>query len=311
MKTPSHIIFNIAGGLGKNIMATAVVRALDKAYPDARITVTTPHRDVWLHNPRVDEIVDVTATPDFYTTYIHDPDDTRLILRLDPYMTADHMYRRAHLTEIWCRLCGVPWDGPKPELYFTARERSMVKKVLAPTKKPIFLIQTSGGAAQQPYPISWARDISIPFAEQIVEHMSARGYRTIHLRRADQPALTGTEYITLSHRQALIAVTLSTARLFMDSFAHHTAAAFELPSTVLWMSNSPTVFGYAAHDNMLCKAPEMFRHRLDMSPDGYDILGRPEEYPYETSMDELFDADRVIDSLTEHTAYMDKDLLAS
>jgi len=296
-----NLIFNIAGGLGKNIMATAVARAIKEAYPDSRLVVSSPHREVWLDNPRVAEIVNLETTPNFQRDYIEGKN--ALVFRYDPYLTENFIYRREHLTKIWCDLCGVPYSGEKPELYFTTREKEAVQKMLSdstPEKiktQPLFFLQTNGGAPMQTYPISWARDLPLSLAEKIVTEMNHRGYRTIHLRRNEQPAVPGAECLALSHRQVLCAIQFSEKRLFIDSFAQHTAAAFNLPSTVVWIVNSPKVFGYQLHHNLLPTTPEEFRHHPNSYLEQYDITGRWEECPYANNS--LFDPKQILDSLLQ------------
>lgn len=290
-----NIIFNISGGLGKNIMATAVVRAIKKAYPDSNIVVSTPHRDVWLGNPNVNEIINLETTPHFFRDYIYNKN--ALIFRHDPYLAEDFIYRRAHLTKIWCDLCDVAWDGEKPDLYFTEREKSFVKKILnVGSRRKLFFIQTNGGAPIQSYPISWARDLPLPIAEKIVKEMLKKGYRVIHLRRDNQPVLAGAEYFGFSHRQALCAIQFSDKRLFIDSFTQHTASAFRLSSTVVWIVNSPEVFGYKLHKNLVTDIPEAYRHHIDSYLDKYDITGRLEECPFETN--DIFSAEKILKTLT-------------
>ncbi len=41
------IILHIEGGIGKNVVATAVVRAISKKYTDRKIIILTAHTDVW------------------------------------------------------------------------------------------------------------------------------------------------------------------------------------------------------------------------------------------------------------------------
>ena len=48
-----NIIFQIEGGLGKSIMATAMVKVIKKRYKNANIIVVTAYPDVFLNNPDV------------------------------------------------------------------------------------------------------------------------------------------------------------------------------------------------------------------------------------------------------------------
>ena len=50
-----NIIFNIEGGIGKSIMATAVCEAIKKQYPQDRLIVVTAYPEVFICNPHVDK----------------------------------------------------------------------------------------------------------------------------------------------------------------------------------------------------------------------------------------------------------------
>ena len=89
---------------------------------------------------------------------------------------------------------------------------------------------------------------------------------------------------------------MSEKRLFMDSFAQHTAAALNKPSTVLWIANTPKVFGYEVHDNIVSN-PFTAKGDLKNSYFGkFNIVGALEEFPYNNEL-EIFDVEKVIESL--------------
>ena len=48
-----NIIFICDGGIGKNIVGTAVVRAIKKQFPDKNIIVVAGCPDVFMYNPNV------------------------------------------------------------------------------------------------------------------------------------------------------------------------------------------------------------------------------------------------------------------
>lgn len=291
-----QIIFNIVGGLGKNIMATAVVASIKKRYPDRSIIVTTPWKIAWLNNPDILEAISLEETPFFYRDYVAGTDSK--IFRLDPYSDTDFFRKTKSLIEIWCDLCGVPYKGDVPKLYFTSEEEEIVKKKLfadPSDKRPLFFIQPSGGASDQPYPISWARDLPLHTAESVVKEMNARGYRTIHLRRETQLPVTGAEWINFTLREAMCAIQFSDKRLFVDSFAAHAAAALKLPSVVTWVVNSPKVFGYDLHANIEVKTPEEFRHNIDAYLEPHNIMGLWHEHPYKD--DKIFSVEEILEKL--------------
>ncbi len=300
-------IFNIAGGIGKNIMASAAVEALKKAHPESDIIVTSPWTIAWENNPHIEKAISLDKAPMFYKEYIKDNDCT--ILRLDPYNSEDYFYKRKRLVEIWCDYAGVPYNGEMPGLYFTENETKTIRKKLftlpfhsssdgpesqaALEKKPLFFIQSSGGASNQPYPISWARDLPVVTAEAVVAKMNTAGYRTIHLRREDQLPLRGAEWIPFSLREALGAIQFSDKRLFVDSFGAHAAAAWNLPSVVVWVEEAkPAVFGWKIHKNIVPESKEVFRHRRDSYLEAYDISGKWSEHPY--ADDRIFSEEKIL-----------------
>ena len=89
---------------------------------------------------------------------------------------------------------------------------------------------------------------------------------------------------------------MSSKRLFIDSFAQHAASAMGMPSTVCWIANSPKVFGYEIHDNIVSNPftikPELRNSVYSKFNIGGDVL----EFPYNNES-EIFDSYRLINSL--------------
>ena len=46
-----NIIFQINGGIGKVVMATAVCEAIKKKYPDSKLITISGYSDFFLNNP--------------------------------------------------------------------------------------------------------------------------------------------------------------------------------------------------------------------------------------------------------------------
>ncbi len=285
----------VAGGVGKNILATAVVRAINKKYPSHNIIVLTPYGFVWKNNPRVSQILNPEEEPDLYGKYIKDHDT--IIMFQEPYMSDDFFNRRKHLTEIWCQLCSVSSDRFEPELYYPKKELEEIKKKIGISSSPIFMIQTSGGHESQKYPISWTRDLPLNIAEQVVEKMNQKGYRTVHIRRENQYALPNTLHLDLTTREMIGSVCFADKLLLIDSVAMHAAAAFGKKAVVTWVGNPSTIFGYGMHKNIYTKVPMSFRHFPNAFLDKYDITGNITECPFDTN--DLFDADELVNLLDQ------------
>ena len=290
--TTQHLL-TIAGGIGKNVLATAVVASMKAAEPEANITVATAYPFVWFNNPDVHAVYDLNNDHQLYTKAIKNKKWT--IFKHDPYHTEDFLYRRGHLIDIWCKLIGVPVATHEPHLFLSDDEQQKAVALLPKDGKPIFLIQTSGGITAQKYPISWARDLPLNTAQKIVDTMNLRGYHSIHIRHASQPALQNATWIDATSRQIMALIPHSAKRLFIDSFPQHAAAAFKKPSVVAWIVNSPKMFGYPIHHNIETTAEPQFRHYPNSYLERFDITGAIEQFPFATT--ETFDSVTLLDAI--------------
>jgi len=89
---------------------------------------------------------------------------------------------------------------------------------------------------------------------------------------------------------------MSSKRLFIDSFAQHVAAAFNLKSTVCWIANKPEVFGYDVHDNISSNQFTIKPETKNSFLTEFNIQGDLLEFPYKGEH-EVFDEKAIIQSL--------------
>lgn len=287
-----YIIMHSEGGNGKNIQATAVIRAIKKQYPDRKIIWVCSWDSAAFNNPNVFRFY-THGQQQYFKDFIKD--DT-LLFKHDPYNEINHILRKEHLTETWCKLFNIKYDGYKPELYINPRELEIARDKIKPDNRPIMLLQTHGGSPTGQYSKkSWYRDMPIEIAQKLVNYFS-KSYRILHIKSPEQPVLQGVEPLTLPIRELYGVFPLSTKRLFIDSFAQHAAAALGLQSTVVWIGNSPNVFGYPEHINILPTANiinnfDKFTYLQD------DIAGFVQGFPYDTV--NVFDINKIIEAVNK------------
>ena len=286
-----NIVFQINGGIGKCVMATAVCEAIKKQYPDSKLIVVSGYADVFLNNPFVDRAFNYGGFSYFYEEYIENKEFK--ILAHDPYLQTEHVMQNEHLIKTWCEMFGITYNGEQPKIYLTDRESKFFEHKFT-SDRPILLLQTNGGA-QTDMKYSWARDIPFKVANEIVQTYKSE-YNVVHIRREDQVNFEGTFPVTDSFRALCVLISMSTKRLFMDSFAQHVAAGMNLPSTVLWVANKPEVFGYNIHTNINANPftanPELRNAYLGKFNIGGDLI----EFPY-LSEDDIFNVNDVITSI--------------
>lgn len=290
-----NIIFKIDGGIGKSIMATAVCEAIKKQYPNDKLIVITAYPDVFLCNPNIDKCYTHNNLFYFYQDFVEN-NSIRAFLH-DPYFETSFIKRECHLIETWCSMFSIKYNGEQPKLYLTDREVNFYSNQFV-SDKPIFLIQTNGGGADQVIKYSWSRDIPHQTAQKIVNRYADNGFNVVHIRREDQIPLQNTTPISADFRAIASLIKLSSVRLLMDSFAQHTAAALDLPSTVLWIANTPEQFGYNLHSNITANTETASPELKNSVFSKYNIAGGLLEFPY-NSESEIFDLEKIIKSIDE------------
>lgn len=288
-----YIIVDVTGGQGKNVQATAFIRAVKKKYADYKVVVVGSWDSAYFNNPNIFRFF-IQGQIQYFRDYLRE--DT-IIMKHDPYNETNHILRKEHLVETWCKMYDIPYDGCKPDIYLNPRELEIARDKIKPDNRPILLLQTHGGGGgnTQYSKKSWYRDMPVEIAQKLINYL-AKSYRILHIRNADQPALQGVEMLNLPLRELYAVFPLSTKRLFIDSFASHVAAGLGLQSTVVWIGNSPKVFGYEENINILPSANiinnfDKFSYLQD------DISGFVQSFPYDTV--NLFDINKIIEAVNK------------
>lgn len=273
-------------------MGTAVCKAIRKKYPNDNLIVLTGYPEVFTNNKEVDMAFGLGQEAYFYTKYIDG--QVVKIFANDPYQITEHILCQEHLIETWCKMYGLEYNGEYPSVELNEREKIFFYNKY-PTEKPIFILQTHGGAPQQESRYSWARDIPRNVIQAVIEEFK-KDYQIFHIKREDQFGFENTTPLTESFKGVACMINRSEKRLLMDSFGQHTAAALNKHSSVLWIANKPKVFGYDIHDNIVANK-ETAKPDLRFSVfSKYNITGALHEFPYNSELD-IFDVDRVIQSI--------------
>tara|TARA_R110002012_G_scaffold316330_1_gene531152 strand:- start:1683 stop:2582 length:900 start_codon:yes stop_codon:yes gene_type:complete len=299
MSKDNYVIFNPEGGLGKIIASTAVLKFIQKKYPEHKIIVITPWAEMFLNNPRVHRVYKTGNHPYFYKDYIEGRES--ILLKGEPYFNSKHMYQKQHLIQSWCELHDLEFDGNvKPELYFTKPELEYYAANIGDDGRPILAMQTNGGMFENDKQYCWTRDIPHNQAQILVNELS-KVYRILHVTRPNCPVLENTERVdSIPNKRTFIAMLLrSQKRLLIDSCLQHAAAAFDLPSTVCWVGTSPDTFGYDMHTNITPtkEKQNVASGMIDSLFFDNDFNGPEYEYPYEDF--DIFNLQTIFNSLTQ------------
>lgn len=290
-----YAIFNVQGGIGKHIAATAVAKCIKNNFPDRELIVVCAWPSPFINLDFVDRVYKEGMTPYFYQDYVLGKDS--LLFKHEPYFTTDHIHGNKSLIENWCELYGLEYNGEKPQLVFNLREKQLAN-VLWQSDKPIFLLQSSGGIYNQADgPVyKWTRDMPVDMTNKIVEEFR-ENYNVFQVAKANGLVAEGAIPIAdeYSVMELMTILLRSDKRLFIDSSLQHGAAALDLPSTVMWIGTNPKVFGYDLHDNIVANQLPEFK-LPDSFIFNYNFDGITHECPYKTE-EEMFDVDEIISSV--------------
>ena len=294
IKQEKYLVWHIEGGLGKNVAATALCQSIKEQYPDRKLIMVVSHPEVFLNNPHIDRVYFIGNKSYFYDDYI-DGKDT-LIFKQEPYNQTDHILKRKHLIHSWCDILGIEYKGQQPQVYVNMAQKMTTG--LWKRNKPVMVIQTNGGPLnQQKYNYSWSRDIPFDIAQEIVNNYK-KDYHIFQVTRPDSQKLDGAEVIDkqLSNMELFALLVEAKKRLLIDSCLQHAAASFKLPSTVLWIGTSPTVFGYDLHDNIIANPPQGKVKLIDSYMFDYNLDGVLHECPY-IDHNEMFNLNDIYNSI--------------
>ena len=286
------VIFQVDGGLGKSIMATAILKVIKKEYKKANIIVVTGYPDVFIGNPNVNKVLHQQQAVGLYKNYIQNK-NTKVFIT-DPYSTSDFITESNHLLKIWCDIYGLKYNGELPEIFLSKGE----KEYFAPfykLDKPIMAIQPNGGAVGQPLKYSWTRDLPASVVNEVVDYFK-NDYAILHIKRDDQLIYENTIGALDNWRSIAIMLTMSVKRLLIDSSSMHVATALNLPSVVGWIGTNPFVFGYDIHTNIFANDPTKEVNFESNSYTKHLLFEDISTLPY-NDLNEIFDTQRIINAL--------------
>jgi hypothetical protein len=287
-----YVIFQIDGGLGKSIMATAILKVIKKEFQKANIIVITGFPDVFIGNPNVNKVLHHQQAVGLYKSYIQNK-NTKVFIT-DPYLTSDYITESNHLLKIWCELYGLNYNGELPEIFISKGE----KEFFAPfykLDKPIMAIQPNGGGEGQPLKYSWTRDLPASVVNEVVNYFK-NDYAIVHIKRDDQLSYENTISALDNWRSIAIMLTMSEKRLLIDSSSMHVASALNLPSVVGWIGTNPFVFGYDIHTNIMANEPTKEVNVESNSYTKHLLFEDISTLPY-NDFSEIFDTQQIINAL--------------
>ena len=298
MSKKKYAIVQISGGLGKHIALTAGLQALKNNHPDREIIVVAAWPELFVNLPMVYRVFPLGNTQYFYETFVQDQDS--LFFAQEVYFTTPHILKQKRMIESWCKMYGLEYQNEQPALKINPEQKKALRNFYVPKfeEKPMLLLHTNGGLYTNERPFCWSRDMPIEVAQKVADHFKKTHF-VMQITRPSSPRVEGAfvRHEQLSNTELVGLVELSSKRLLIDSSLQHAAAAFGMPSTVLWNATSSVIFGHSMHDNIQAKEKPakslpgsyLFDYQFDANEN---------EFPYEDEdLKDLYNIDQIIASL--------------
>ena len=286
-----NIVFEVSGGIGKNIAATVIVELIKKKYPNSNLTVLASNTEIFQFIPYIDEL-DNIKNRQFYIDKGHDYDK---VMVLDPYHHSDMITKKKHLIEVWASLYDLDYNDEKPNLYLPDEVYAECQAFEKFEKiKPIMVLHPNGGTETELYNYNWSRDIPANIVNKIVEKYKDE-YDIYHVKGPNQRISYDNTIVADGDMISIVKLLLkSDKRIFIDSFAQHMAAALNLPSTVCWVTTSPNEFGYEFHNNIIRNEYEIPLPYTCY--EGFNLIEPLVNMPYK-STDSIFDEKQILNNI--------------
>jgi hypothetical protein len=217
----NNLVLHINGGLGKVIMATAVVKNYATQNPKAKIVVVSGYPEVFLHNPNVYRNFPF-QTPYLWVDYYGNPEWN--VFAQDPYMEPDWIKNNPkHLIQIWTEMLGAKYIQKTPLLHFSSAEVDELQKMIQ-VDKPLIVVQSTGGSV--PNARSWTRNPPHSELETYLSKFLETHY-VLHVAVPDTPVLTNVHQRVdnLDRRKAMCLFHYAAEVIGIDSYALHARTA--------------------------------------------------------------------------------------
>lgn len=272
---------SVNGGLGKNVMLTALLPLLkEKGYEE--IYVSSPYTDVFKSCSAVTDVFGVGTTPTLYEDIILDPECDVLVQ--EPYDHPAFIKKQVHLLDAWGNLLGLGDINPAvpavpsteiPVLDRIVEEFPVCKQVADNFKKEYpkyIIVQFCGGQS----PLSPTRtknekgeDVYTPYndhqeglkrnyykGQQLIDLLKKEypDCEILHYALENEPAYEGAIKVQMPYLSyALLARDAEKIVCTDSSLQHLATSAGAKDVTVIWGETRPEHFGYACNKNVCAK----------------------------------------------------------
>lgn len=264
-------LINVEGGLGKNIMLTAILKELKEKGGYDEVYVISPYHDVF----KACSVVTDAFQPGLGTLYqelVLDPECD--VLWKEPYSNQLFIKKQCHLFDAWFDEFGIDTDihtEPStlvPQLDNVEKEYPQLRKIadekMAEWNHNFCMVQFTGGQS----PLSPMQDQNgnpVPYmnaqeaikrnyhkGEQVVKLLKEKWPDTtiVHFALPNEPSIEGAVKIEVPYLTYHLLAKEAKEIICIDSSLQHLATGVNDNITVIWGETRPEHFGYDCNRNI-------------------------------------------------------------
>ena len=265
-------LISVEGGLGKNVMLTAILREVKEKRGYDEMYVISPYHDVF---KCCDAVTDAfqPGLGALYQELVLDPDCD--VLWKEPYSNQRFIKKQCHLLEAWAEEFGIELDRPGdeyvPNLVKLENEFPIIADLamqkVTEWQNNYCLVQFNGGQS----PLSPQKDQQgniIPYhsTQEAIKRNYFKGQEIVGLLKAkwkgativcyalpNEPPLPGTVRVEIPYLTYHILARFAKEVICIDSSLQHLSAGVKENTTVIWGETRPEHFGYKWHRNVCAK----------------------------------------------------------
>ncbi len=260
-----YTLFYVNGGLGKNILATALLPYIKEKY-DNKIVVVASWIEPFKEHPLVDKFFKATSTFNIYDDIVK----KAIILKSEPYDSHYFIHKQKNLITSWLYQLNLIDNKTTidPQPFVTKAQQIILDTIneqFETIEKP-FLIQPFGGTIfnnETAYQKSFeqTRNMSESFLAKAIDKIK-ENYTPVIIQSKPHRSFHNAINANLNEYQLVQLASFGYPALLIDSSMQHAYAAFNNPATVIWSGTSPDLLGYRLHKNIRvnnCLEPECHR----------------------------------------------------
>lgn len=247
MPKTGSIYIRVPAGYGDNLMATAVVAAIARDYPDIRIFIATKRPDIFENNPHISALYHTRKLLKHNMSIYN----RCSVLKYPQYAQLKQVNSKKHLIDYFYDCIPLPIKDRiyQPEIYLTWKERNYRSGKLIKLQRPLVAISPYGGATSK---------ISNKFypAEKwpaVVKGLKNIGFNIIQLgRKKEGPVFPGAiDFREVGYRKSAAVLLYCDLLITHTSGFMHLATALKVPCMTLFGGvEDPFVSGYGHNPDL-------------------------------------------------------------